>query len=98
MKKIIYYSLIFVLAFAASCTKDNSVEPIFDKSINERAAELKASYIATLSAPKDGWVGYYSPNSENGSYILLLKFESDGTVKMYSDYDQGGNNAKSLIG
>ena len=93
MKKIIYNFLVLVLVMVSSCTKDNSVEPIFDKSINERAAELKSAYINVLSAPEYGWVGYYSPNPENGSYTLLLKFKPDGSVDMQSDYKQGANNA-----
>lgn len=83
-----------LLVMVSSCTKDNKVEPLFDQSINERASQLKSSYISTLSAPEQGWVGYYNPNPEVGSYTLLLKFEPGGTVLMQSDYNQGANNAE----
>lgn len=77
----------------ASCEKDNSVDPIFEGSINERATQLKTEYINILSAPENGWIGYYSPNSEMGTYALLLNFDANGNVQMRSDFNLGANDA-----
>lgn len=79
--------------FMAACDKENNTEYLFDKSINERFAEKKTEIINDLTAPANGWIGYYAPNGEVGAFTLLLKFDADGKVLMSSDYNQGEEDA-----
>ncbi|MCY1633437.1 DUF4302 domain-containing protein [Marinifilum sp. D737] len=89
-QKLIYLLILMAGVFNACDNKDT--EYIFDKSINERFAELKANYNAKLRAPENGWVGYYNANEKAGAFTLLLKFRDDGTVIMNSDYRGGTTN------
>lgn len=90
--KLITNLYILVLLLAATGCSDNNVEPLFDKSINERTEALKTEYLNILTAPENGWIGYYSPNKTFGAYTMLMDFNTDGSVKINSDYDQGAED------
>ena len=92
MKEILKYITIVLLFIITSCTKDASVDPIFEGSVNERTAALKAEYINVLTSAENGWIGYYSPNGNTGAYTLLLKFNTDGTVNVKSDWEVGAED------
>lgn len=91
MKKNLLYLLLFIGTLFTACD-DNDAEYIFDKSINERFAELKTEYNSKLISPINGWLGYYNPNGDTGAFSLLLKFQNNGTVIMHSDFDSGKAN------
>ncbi len=91
MKKNLLYLLLFIGALFSACS-DTDPEYLFDKSINDRFAELQAESNSKLTAPENGWLGYYSPNGETGAFSLLLKFHENGTVIMHSDYAGGFAN------
>lgn len=82
MKKVLYTIAIIFLGLT-SC-RDNDVN-IFDKTADERVDEAIASLKADLVAPADGWRVRYQPESESGSFYVLMKFEEDGTVTIKSD-------------
>ncbi|GAA4234305.1 hypothetical protein GCM10022291_13350 [Postechiella marina] len=82
-------SVFMLLLVITSCNSDNEVEPLFDQSINERTDALKSEYSNILTAPENGWVGYYSPNESFGFYTVLFDFDENGSVALKSDYDSG---------
>lgn len=93
MKKVfnllkISISIIALLFVAISCT-DNDVEPLFDKSINERVDQLKTEYSNTLTSAEYGWIGLYSPNENFGASTMLMDFNENGFVTIKSDYLKG---------
>ena len=81
-------SILTVLFFVIGCT-DNDVEPLYDQSINERTEALKGEYFNILTAPENGWIGYYSPNESFGAYTMLMNFDVDSNVDIKSDYELG---------
>lgn len=83
--------VLLLLMLVFSCA-DNDVDPIFNQSVNERSAALRAEYLEILTAPDNGWVGYYTPNKDFGVYTMLMNFDKDGSVKINSDYNQGNED------
>jgi Domain of unknown function (DUF4302) len=86
MKKWIYIFGI-VIVILTSC-KDDDVA-IFDKTPDERVSEAIATLKQDLTAPANGWKLKYRPESESGSFYVLLDFNEDNTVHIKSDL---GNN------
>ena len=88
MKKIVYITMAFVLAFA-SCT--NEEKDIFgDSAANRMAAALK-EYKSILTSAPNGWImEYYAgydddPIGKMGGYVFLMSFEEDLTVTIASE-------------
>ena len=86
MKKWIYIFGI-VIVILTSC-KDDEVA-IFDKTPDERVSEAIATLKQDLTAPANGWKLRYRPESESGSFYVLLDFNEDNTVHIKTDL---GNN------
>ena len=84
-------NIVGLLFLVFGCT-DNDIEPIFNRTINERTSALKAEYINALTSPENGWIGYYSPNRNFGYYTILMDFDEDGSVKINSDYNSGNDD------
>ncbi|HYG20288.1 MAG TPA: DUF4302 domain-containing protein, partial [Ohtaekwangia sp.] len=83
MKKGLFSVLWALLVVLASC-KDDDVN-IFDKPSDVRAAEAIASLKSDLTAPANGWIVKYRPESGSGSFYVLMKFGEDNTVTIRSD-------------
>jgi hypothetical protein len=92
MKNKLLYLLLILVGVLGACDNNEDTDYIFEKSINERFMELKSEYNAKLTAPENGWIGYYNPNGESGAVTLLLKFRERGDVVMHSDYQYGAVN------
>lgn len=77
-----------ILAFSAlallSC-KDDDVA-IFDKTSEVRASEAIANLKQELVAPANGWLIKYRPESETGSFYVLMDFNEDNTVNIKTDF------------
>ena len=82
MKKWIYIFGI-VIVILTSC-KDDEVA-IFEKTPDERVSEAIANLKQDLVAPANGWRLRYRPESESGSFYVLLDFNEDNTVHIKSD-------------
>ena len=82
MKKWIYIFGILIVILT-SC-KDDEVA-IFDKTPEQRVSEAVASLKQDLTAPPNGWKLRYRPESESGSFYVLLDFNEDNTVHIKSD-------------
>jgi hypothetical protein len=83
---------VFMLLLVVASCSDNEVEPLFDQTINERTEALTAEYLDVLTAPENGWIGYYSPNENFGAYTMLIDFDASGDVSVDSDYEAGAYN------
>ncbi|WP_159019340.1 DUF4302 domain-containing protein [Algibacter sp. L3A6] len=83
---------VFILLLVVTSCSENEVEPLFDQSINERTDALTSEYVDVLTAPENGWIGYYSPNANFGAYTMLIDFETNGDVTVDSDYEAGAYN------
>jgi len=92
LNKILASLGVFMLLLVAASCSENEVEPLFDQSINERTEALTAEYLDVLTAPENGWIGYYSPNENFGAYTMLIDFETNGDVTVDSDYEAGAYN------
>ncbi len=88
MKKIIF-GLFAVLFLGVAC-QDNSEEYLFEDNPNVRVEKLKVKYREALSAPENGWIGFYSPNDKVGGFVFLMKFDKDGNVTLKTDFSQTG--------
>lgn len=87
MKKYIVL-FITISLFFTSCN-NNETDYLFDKSINERTAELKSQYSNILTDSPNGWIGYYAPNDKVGTIAILFKFDKNGNVVLKSDFEGG---------
>ena len=76
----IFGALIIILT---SC-KDDEIA-VFDKTADERVAEAIANLKDELVAPVNGWRIKYRPESESGSFYVLMDFNEDNTVRIKSD-------------
>jgi len=92
LNKILASLGVFMLLLVTASCSENEVEPLFDQSINERTEALTAEYLDVLTAPENGWIGYYSPNENFGAYTMLIDFETNGDVTVDSDYEAGAYN------
>ncbi|NRS89212.1 hypothetical protein HNQ02_002134 [Flavobacterium sp. 7E] len=90
MKKYIVL-LITISLFFTSCN-NSETDYLFEKSINERTAELKSQYTNILTDSENGWIGYYTPNGSVGTTAILFKFDKNGNVVLKSDYDSGNQD------
>jgi hypothetical protein len=82
-----FYIFGVVVIGLASC-KDDEIA-VFDKTSDERAAEAIANLKQELVAPANGWTVKYRPESESGSFYVLMDFNEDNTVNIKTDL---GNN------
>lgn len=71
--------LLLVITFSA-CTDD--FENTFDKSLEERVAELNTNQVDILAGSEFGWIGYYSSVETMGAWPVLMNFTKDGWVKV----------------
>jgi hypothetical protein len=78
-----FYIGCFLLMLMISC-KDDNVN-IFDKTADQRVAEAITNLKNALTAPEDGWRVKYKPETESGSYYVLLKFTDDGRLNIKTD-------------
>ena len=80
----------FVLlwAVAVSCLlacEDNEPEYLFDESPETRIAQKINEYSDVLTAPENGWIGYYTSVNNVGGFAVLLKFGEDGNVTIKNE-------------
>ncbi len=75
---IIFFSSLF------SCTNNNEIESLFDKSPEERIEAVIDNYKKILASPQHGWKGYYSSKNDMGGYLVLLDF-NESKVKIKSE-------------
>ena len=60
-------------------------------SVEERVAQSIAALKEQLVEPDFGWRVNYRPNTEAGTFFILLDFDEEGTVRIQSDVpDEGG--------
>lgn len=91
MKKIIFYSLLGVLALS-SCKKD--IAPAFDQSPDERINAKLAYYQSLLAdSATHGWIGLVYPTGLGGEipFAFYFKFNDSNRVQMFSDFDSLSN-------
>ena len=81
MKNIFSLVLLFVVISFSACT-DDDFENTFDKSLEERVAELNKSQVDILTDSEFGWIGYYSSVETMGAWPVLMNFTKDGWVKI----------------
>ena len=81
MKNIFSLVLLFVVISFSACT-DDDFENTFDKSLEERVAELNKSQVDILTDAEFGWIGYYSSVETMGAWPVLMNFTKDGWVKI----------------
>jgi hypothetical protein len=87
MRQTIYQMVLLLLL--VSC-KDEQ-ESLFDKSSDERAAEAIASLKSELVRPANGWKVKYRPESQSGSFWVLMKFNENNEVTIKSDLAQNNS-------
>lgn len=81
---------IHILTFLALITlfvscNDDDTNRVFEKDADTRAAEAIDSLKQKLVAPANGWLLKYRPESESGSFYVLLTFNENGEVNIKSD-------------
>ncbi len=81
MKRIL--GVLLLISILLACRDE---EPIFEKSADERVEEAISDLNAKLTAPGNGWLLRYRPESESGVYNVLLDFNEDGTVNIQTDF------------
>ncbi len=94
--KQLYYFILCIALLSSACT-DDSKDSVFDKTPDERVAELTNKYADALEAPENGWKAEYYPNGElYGAYTFVIQFNSkEGAATMYSDLIQEGHTTSS---
>jgi hypothetical protein len=81
--------LIFGLVIVVLAGCDDDDVAVFEKTADERVAEAIANLKQELTAPENGWRVKYRPESESGSFYVLMDFNEDMTVNIKTDL---GNN------
>ena len=81
MKNIFSLVLLFAVITFSACS-DDDFENTFDKSMEERVAELNKSQVDILADAEFGWIGYYSSVETMGAWPVLMNFTKDGWVKI----------------
>lgn len=71
------------IVMLTACDDDEAA--IFDKPSDVRASEAIANLKQELTAPANGWIIKYRPESESGSFYVLMKFNDDNTVNIKTD-------------
>ena len=82
MKKAIYCIGMLVVALI-SCKEDDV--NLFDKTADERVADAIAALKQDLIAPPNGWKIKYKPETEAGSYYVLMDFDENNKVNIKTD-------------
>lgn len=95
MKKL-YYIILSIGLILSACT-DNNKDSVFDKTTDERVAELIKKYADALEASENGWKAEYYPNDEEyGAFGFVIQFnKAEGTAIMYSDLIQEGHSTST---
>lgn len=81
MKNILY---IFILMVAWSCSEQET-DYLFEKSPEERIADIKIQYSQILTDSPHGWKTGFSSTDKLGRWMILMDFSDNGTVKIKSD-------------
>jgi hypothetical protein len=78
--------IVFFLAVVtfSSCRKDD--DGVFEKSADERVAEVLANYQTQLTSAQNGWKAIIYPAGGAG-YSFYFKFDDANRVTMLSDFD-----------
>lgn len=79
MRLLKYIIFALLPGFLYAC-QDHEPEYLFDESPEERIEGIAKDYAEKLTAPEEGWIGYYTSVREVGGFAVLLKFKSDGNV------------------
>ncbi len=77
--------LVFVFGILLLISCNNEDVSLFDKDADTRSAEATAALKEKLAAPANGWLLKYRPESESGSYNVILKFDTENNVNIKSD-------------
>ena len=78
----------FILFCVAACLlacEDYEPEYLFDASPEERLDQIINDYSEVLTAPENGWIGFYTSVNNIGGFAVLLKFEKDGNVTIKNE-------------
>jgi len=84
MKNLIFIALLSFVVFFSACS-DNEFEKTFEKSAEERVAEVNKNNVDILAGSEFGWIGYYSSDEKIGAWPVLMNFTDDGWVRIKSD-------------
>ena len=76
--------IIWMLTIVLISCKDDEVA-IFEKTADQRVTEAIGNLKEDLVAPANGWRIKYRPESESGSFYVLMDFNDDNTVNIKSD-------------
>jgi hypothetical protein len=84
MKRINKFLIfIFIVVMAMSCDK-KSYESAFDKSAQERVADVIDSVRTKLTTAPNGWIGILSTGL-GGGFSFYMQFDNQEVVNMYAD-------------
>lgn len=75
---------IFFLSICYACT-DNEPKDLFDKTPEQRIAEVKDQYKKILLDAPNGWKTYFGTSKHLGRWAILMKFDEQGKVSMKCD-------------
>lgn len=78
--------IISVVLALTSCNNDDV--NVFDKTAAERSSEAIQNLKNELTAPANGWLVKYNPESDAGSYYVILNFNDDNTLRIRSDFGE----------
>lgn len=78
------YILIAMVVGMTACDNYES-EYMFEESPEKRMEQLIQDYTELLTAPEDGWIGYYTSVRDVGGFTVLLKFGDDGNVQIKNE-------------
>ena len=81
MKNIVSLFSLFVIIIFSACS-DDDFENTFEKSLEERVADLNKSHVDILASAEFGWIGYYSSGETIGAWPILMNFTNEGWVKI----------------
>jgi hypothetical protein len=88
MKQHTLIILLFsVLTFLSGCSKEDDYDSVFEKTADERIAEMTQKYADALESSEYGWNAVYYPDSSAyGGFSYLIRFNGDDkTCEIYSD-------------
>lgn len=75
---------IFFLSLCFACT-DNEPKDLFDKTPEQRIAEVKDEYKKLLLDAPNGWKTYFGTSKHLGRWLILMKFDEKGMVSLKCD-------------
>ena len=77
-----YFFYILSFLFLIACDEDTPEDlPTVEERVSTAINDLRNE----LTAPSNGWVLEYRPNTNSGFYKILLKFDADGKVNIQTD-------------